>query len=495
MTLTPLITAAEGFPALEKLVASADTELLMSFRILDPQTRLRSDELTSEGLETWGDLLAHVARKGVRLRMVLADFDPVFTSTLHRLAWASASRFAEKANGNVGIICAPHGQEAGWFWRLAMRGQIGSRLAELRDEDPGDLTPLQRAALEGAVRLRPVTIHQKFAVADGARCVIGGLDINERRFDTPEHDRPAEETWQDVSMQVEDADFSAALRLHFAETWNAALDCGAPCLTGTAERLATDTRPQTAADLKLVRTFSAPCPGAVRLGPRSVAIDHEKATLSMIGEAERHIYVETQFLRHKPIADALVRAADRHPDLQLVMILPPAADRVLFDGDDGWDARHAHSLQWQALERLRKAFDDRLALISPARKSSSQDEVATLHGAQPIYVHSKVMLVDDRVGMVGSANLNGRSMRWDTEASVMFRRPDDVENLRIRLARAWLGPQAEGKDCTLAKVWRQAALTNAARAPEQRESFVLPYPLATARKFSRRFPLLPDEMF
>ena len=177
------------------------------------------------------------------------------------------------------------------------------------------------------------------------------------------------------------------------------------------------------------------------------------------------------------------------------MILPPAADRVLFDGDDGWDARHAHSLQWQALERLRKAFDDRLALISPARKSSSQDEVATLHGAQPIYVHSKVMLVDDRVGMVGSANLNGRSMRWDTEASVMFRRPDDVENLRIRLARAWLGPQAEGKDCTLAKVWRQAALTNAARAPEQRESFVLPYPLATARKFSRRFPLLPDEMF
>ncbi len=45
MTLTSLITAAEGFPALERLAASAQEELVMSFRILDPQTRLRTPEL------------------------------------------------------------------------------------------------------------------------------------------------------------------------------------------------------------------------------------------------------------------------------------------------------------------------------------------------------------------------------------------------------------------------------------------------------------------
>ena len=45
MTLTSLITAAEGFPALERLAASAREELVMSFRIFEPKTRLRSPEL------------------------------------------------------------------------------------------------------------------------------------------------------------------------------------------------------------------------------------------------------------------------------------------------------------------------------------------------------------------------------------------------------------------------------------------------------------------
>ena len=97
MTLTSLITAAEGFPALERLAASAQEELVMSFRILDPQTRLRTPELKERGLETWADLLAMLSQRGVKIRMVLSDFDPIFASDLHRLAWRSASGLARKA--------------------------------------------------------------------------------------------------------------------------------------------------------------------------------------------------------------------------------------------------------------------------------------------------------------------------------------------------------------------------------------------------------------
>lgn len=494
-TLTPAITAAEGFPALERLAASAERELVMSFRILDPGTRLRSPELREQGLETWADLLATVARKGVAVKLILADFDPVFTSELHRLAWASASGFAEAMQGEVSVLCAPHGQAAGWVWRLAMRGRIRRSLQAMRNEAPTALTPVQRESLRGRLILRPATIHQKFAVADGTYCIIGGLDINERRFDTPEHDRPAEETWHDVSMRVDDPDFSAALRLHFAETWNAALDCGAPCLTGRAERMDIRRRPQTPPDLRLVRTFSAPCTGAVRLGPKATVTEHEKVTLDLIGEAQRHIYLETQFLRHRPIAQALAKAAGRHTDLQLVIVLPPAAERVLFEGHDGWDARHAQALQWEAMEILSRAFGDRLALISPARIAAADAGAAHILGAEPIYVHSKVTLVDDRVGLVGSANLNGRSLRWDTEASILFRRPDDARLLRRRLAAIWLGERAETQDSTRARTWRQAALANAAREPAERESLVLPYPRATARGFSKRLPALPADMF
>ncbi|WP_226622143.1 phospholipase D family protein [Alloyangia pacifica] len=495
MTLTSLITAAEGFPALERLCHGAQNELVMSFRILDPRTKLRSPELREQGLENWADLLADVARRGVTLRMIISDFDPVFTSTLHRSAWRSASVFAERLSGDVQILCAPHGQNAGWLWRWAMRGRIARYINDLRREEDTSLTPVQRAVLKGAVLLRPVTIHQKFAVADGTSCVIGGLDINERRFDTPEHDRPADETWHDVSMQVDDADFSAALRGHFDDCWNAALDCDTPCVTGRAERRGNGKRPQAPADLRLVRTFSAPCAGAARLSPRPDIVEHEKSAIAMIGEAQRYIYIETQFLRHRPVAEALAKAGDRNPNLQLVLLMPSFPDRVLYEGNDGWDTRHGHALQTEAVTRVQKAFGDRAAIVSPGQQQDSPEEVPDLLGSGPIYVHSKVMLVDDRVGLVGSANLNGRSLRWDTEASVLFRKPDAVEGLQRRLAKTWLGDHLNGHDPVSARTWRQAALSNAAQPPEKREGFILPYPQAAGRKFSRPLPILPADMF
>ena len=40
------------------------------------------------------------------------------------------------------------------------------------------------------------------------------------------------------------------------------------------------------------------------------------------------------------------------------------------------------------------------------------------HGGTPIYVHSKVLVVDDRLLRVGSSNLNNRSMGFDSECDV-----------------------------------------------------------------------------
>ena len=37
---------------------------------------------------------------------------------------------------------------------------------------------------------------------------------------------------------------------------------------------------------------------------------------------------------------------------------------------------------------------------------------------EPIYVHAKILIVDDRVLRVGSSNMNNRSMRLDTECDV-----------------------------------------------------------------------------
>jgi phosphatidylserine/phosphatidylglycerophosphate/cardiolipin synthase-like enzyme len=244
--------------------------------------------------------------------------------------------------------------------------------------------------------------------------------------------------------------------------------------------------------------MSRPADGALRFGPQPAIREHEQAHLAAIASARRSIYIETQFLRHKPIARALARAAARAPDLQLVLVLPTEPERIIFGGDDGPDARHAQALQITCLSMLRTAFGDRLALISPVqpRPADPQAHGAPVKGAGIVYLHAKVTLVDDRFGIVGSANLNGRSMLWDTEASVLFTDAGQVDGLRRTLAEKWLrGWLTDGADPHLANTWNHAARENAKREPAAREGFVMPYPERRNRRFARRLPLLPDALF
>ncbi|ETA49310.1 phospholipase D family protein [Ponticoccus alexandrii] len=495
MTPQALITAAEGFPALERLVASATEDLVMSFRILDPKTRLRDPDLRERGLETWSDLISWTARRGVSIRLLIADFDPIFTSGLHRNAWACASGFADVAGETTQILCATHGQQAGALWRIAMMRKINETMASLRGEDPTRLTPVQRKMLERGPVLRPVTLHQKFAIADGERCIIGGLDINERRYDTPDHDRAAEETWHDISVELADRDFAGALFGHFADCWNAALRCGSPSLATRAVPIELPRRMQSRPEVKLLRTFSNPCPGPARISPQPKAMDHETAHHKLFAEAERFIYIETQFLRHAPIADALCEAARRAPDLQLLTIMPAAPDRVLFEGDRSINARHAHGLQVAQMDKLRTAFGERYTALCPAQPRSRNPDEPELDEAALVYLHSKVTMVDNKAVVIGSANLNGRSLRWDSEASVLLRDPAFCETFFDRLTGKWLRGKAEGAELTRAKTWAEIAESEQAKKPDQRETFLLPFPMQKARRFARRINLLPDDMF
>ena len=493
-TLTPLITASEGFPELERLALGAEHEFVMSFRIFDPATGLRSAEARALGLKDWSDLLAHLVDKGIALRIVLSDFDPIFAEELHNHAWRSAEHLRHRlAKGDVHLVCAPHGQVAGGLWRLLMRRRIAGKLQDWRKRDHKDLTPVQKAILAAAPYLRPVTIHQKFAIADSARAVIGGLDVNERRWDDNAHDLPSDETWHDVSIAVSGA-FCTELRAHFVDTWNEALACGAPVLLGdpTTEPPRHVTPSE---NIQLVRTISRPSLGPTALGPSPSVTEHEETLMHLFEEARDFVYIETQFFRHAPIADALVRAAQARPDLQLIIIMPTEPDRILFDGDTSWNARHAQYLQISVLERLHRAFGDRLVTLSPAKlETSPKGADGRIHAAGPIYVHSKVLVIDDAVGMVGSANLNGRSLRWDTEASVMFRDAEAARNLRLRLAEKWLG-EGHGLDTSRSKAWRDVAEQNAGRTPEDRQGFLLPYPYKRNKRFARGLLFFPDDMF
>jgi phosphatidylserine/phosphatidylglycerophosphate/cardiolipin synthase-like enzyme len=503
-TLLPLVTAAEMFPALEEIVLSAKREVLLAFRIFDARTRLRSDEAKDLGLENWAELLTHVASRGVKIRLLMADFDPVFTDNLHRAAWDSAARFTAHLidHPNAEIICALHDCTPAPLWQWVFARQIRARMQKLRDAADDRLTAPQRRALQGEYNLRPVTLHQKFALVDGHEAIIGGIDVDERRWDDDSHDRPPGETWHDVSLRITPADRRDApaipvieqIRAHFSECWNRARNTCGTVFSATASDLPSVTTPRRDEDLHLLRTVSTHRTGAMTFGPATDIREHETAHLAAFSKAEHSVYIETQFFRHFPLARALAQRATREPDLQMILVTPTEPERMIFGHSSGMDMRHAQALQLRCLTILRRAFGDRLAVVSPVQpRPAPEGTPLPVEGSGIIYLHSKVSLVDEKTGIVGSANLNGRSLLWDTEASVKFRNPETIRALRQRLATKWLG-ETPG-DPTQAATWVKAAQADADRDPADRTTMVLPYPEERNRRFARYVPVLPAAMF
>ena len=67
-----------------------------------------------------------------------------------------------------------------------------------------------------------------------------------------------------------------------------------------------------------------------------------------------------------------------------------------------------HVLRGRVIDRLQKADHlDRFRIYSPVNSAG-----------EPIYVHAKIMIVDDTVLHIGSSNLDDRSMGFDTECDV-----------------------------------------------------------------------------
>ena len=94
-------------------------------------------------------------------------------------------------------------------WSLAQRRSLQGPIGATFAHRPGVWRYL-RQRKDGKIvwrtlrlpRLYPATFHQKLAVADGTDAVIGGLDIDERRFDDPAHQREAQETYDNfVAMR------------------------------------------------------------------------------------------------------------------------------------------------------------------------------------------------------------------------------------------------------------------------------------------------------
>ncbi|WP_224816403.1 phospholipase D family protein [Hasllibacter sp. MH4015] len=480
-----LITAQEAYPAFERLWLSAERSIVGCFRVFDLSTRLRSPEARAVG-ETWFDLLVHKLNEGVEVDITVTDFDPIIATDDHRRSWLSARQLAGAGEiaegGTLRFSIALHPARVGLLPRLVLRGKVK---AELETTDQDDLTPgVAELNPSGDLPLVPATHHQKLCVVDDTALYIGGLDLNERRYDTLSHALPAEETWQDIQAIVR-GPVVAAAATHLST------------FKGVVEAEA-DAPPEAAGFLRTLSTKRAV--QVVRISPRPAITEIEAAHLDAIRATTGPLYFETQFFRHMPLAEALADAARERPELTCCLILPASPEDVAFEGNEAEDAQFGAQKQMEAIDCIADAFGDRLALLSPARPAPSEfppGSPATLHGAPIIYVHSKLSLFGGEQAILSSANLNGRSLRWDTEAGVHLTNSEHVRALWDRALGHWLGdlrPDPYSDPLAFAETLNTLAARNLATKPQERQHFLLPYSRARDQELAAPLPGVPPEM-
>ena len=500
------ITAGEAYPEFERMFLNARENVTLAFRIFDPWTKLHSPEALEIG-DTWMDLIAHTLSRGVSIDLTITDFDPVLRPDLHRGTWSSirAIAAASELSTNPDLLrvhASMHPARVGAITRLALWPrtylEIRKTVSKINTDDHAHIdrfmseVPFLRRNLRrfkdklGARLLPlpflvPVTHHQKLAVFDRDLLYIGGLDLNDRRYDTLAHERPADETWHDIQVSVKGPEVEDALR--HLETFEDV----------TLRRIDPPKLPN------LMRTLSRkPKLNLFRLSPSVCVTELSDFHHAAVARSENLIYLESQFFRDVKLAKSFAKAAKKNPALKLILILPAAPDDVAFEQSSAGDARYGEYLQAKSVKILREAFGERIFIGSPARPvPSDTPDRSRIYGAPIIYVHAKVSIFDHREAVVSSANLNGRSLKWDTEAGVRISEPEHISHLKKKCFEHWLveGVNESFFDPDQAvEAWRNRARENARAKPEDRKGFIVPYTSAPARRFGHSLPGIPEEM-
>lgn len=282
--------------------------------------------------------------------------------------------------------------------------------------------------------------HEKIVVIDDAVAFCGGMDLSVRRWDTPEHDPadarrrdPAGESYppvHDAQMMV-DGPAARALGDLARQRWQRA----------TGRRLAAappGTVPWPAAVEPLLRDVPV---GISRTRPalRRDRAAHEIRDLyrAAIAAAERFIVIENQYLTADAVAEALAERLAANPRLEVLLIGPRTAMDWLEQSTMGV-ARATFMARLAAT-----GAGDRVRLVAPMIRSAGDGKGGGEE--QDVKVHSKLMVVDDRLLTIGSANIANRSMGLDTETNLTLEAEGDEHVAAI--ARLRRGLLAEHLGC------------------------------------------------
>lgn len=477
-SVVPLVDGVSTFRAMESAIDGAKSSVCLAAWVFNPATRLQPTPGLARRAATWLDLLIDAAKRGVEVRILIADFDPLFSSSLHQNNWRTyrlmvtyGLRLGAQARQRLQIVVSRHGATASLGLQSRLEKRLEEYIKSLNRTSGVDVQRLQdMPGIWGALtydrktkRLErdtdvdllafPACHHQKLCIVDGTVAFCGGLDVNSGRIDTPRHNA-SKTAWHDIHCRLE-GPAVADISRNFSDRWNvearlflafraAANRRGMPVSLPDGPvtiPLALSSEGISGQGKELVqiqRTLSQESGwGPI---PNTLVDDVARGTEAAIGAARKFIYIENQYLRSKRLMSWLLARANEIRDLQIIVVLPVAPEEVAARGGADEITNLGLNLQHTFLTTLQAKVGRRFAAFSMIRGERANSPHRTdMFGSRQIYVHSKAMIIDDAFAIVGSANGNDRSYSVDTEMNIAWFAPQTIARLRMSLWSEMLG--------------------------------------------------------
>ena len=284
--------------------------------------------------------------------------------------------------------------------------------------------------------------HQKVVIVDRAIAMLGGMDLCKGRWDDRAHlaDDPRRgqkplgrgqyPPYHDVQAYVT-GEAVDVLRDWFVERWE----------RGTGERMSLPDAPRDG--VEIAPTLSIP---VRRVGLSRTLPELEDGSRCQVGElrdlhlraiaaARQTIYMENQYFCSEAIRRALIERMNQGGEpLEIVIVLPQRSGGLKEQIAIG--VRQEEILV--QLKMMAARTGHHLGVYYAAAPGQGGDV--------PVFIHAKVLAVDDRFLLVSSANATNRSFGLDTELGVAWETeaPDpSIRAARIELLREHCGLDAD----------------------------------------------------
>jgi phosphatidylserine/phosphatidylglycerophosphate/cardiolipin synthase-like enzyme len=170
-------------------------------------------------------------------------------------------------------------------------------------------------------------------------------------------------------------------------------------------------------------------------------LDVWKSYLHALKQAEKYIYIETQYFMSLSVVNVIVERLQRRPYLEVVILLPMKPEE--FAVGPAITVRESQLVNnLESIAARKTPHQQRVHAFGLSKWNPSAGEY------ESIYIHAKLAIIDDEWMTIGSANCGPRSFEFDTELNAFTNDIQEVVNFRREL---WSEHMGIAKDDNLLK--------------------------------------------